>query len=294
MPYSVVDNHPGCSGYAVIKDDTGGVVPGGCHDTKSEAEDHLTALNIAEFGDDRGERTMTIERGVGRQVRHYELSDFEFRDDGNDGFTFEGTASVVDTPYPVRDQWGEYTETIRAGAFSKTLRDSKADVALFVNHNVAGIPLATRGAGTLRLMADPHLRVVAELDPSRPDVQNIRSAVSRGEMRQMSIGFMVPKARDKWNDDMTERTIAEVQLLETSIVWRGANPHTTGTMRSVDDFIESLTDIEMSETELRRAISTLEARLPAPEPSPETVGALLVTDQLRQWWTHRAAPVGVL
>jgi uncharacterized protein len=166
----------------------------------------------------------------------------------------------------VRDQFGEFTETITAGAFNKTLRDSKADVALFINHNHQGIPLATRGAGTLKLAADPHLRVSAALDPARPDVQTIRSAVTRGEMSQMSIGFTVPKARDKWNDDMSERMIKEVVLFETSIVWRGANPHTTSSMRSLDDLMASLDDIEMTEDELRRAIAAFEARLPQPEP----------------------------
>ena len=239
-----------------------------------------------------GGAAMTNERGAGRQVRHYNIAEFEFRDDGASGFTFEGVASVVDTPYEVTDQWGTYIETIRSGAFNKTLRDSKADVALFVNHDMRGIPLATRGAGTLRLTADPNLRVVAELDPARPDVQTIRSAVSRGEMSQMSIGFYVPKARDKWNDDMTERTISEVQLVETSIVWRGANPATSGVMRSVDEFIDSLTDLEMTEDELRRAILALEARLPAPV-QPEIVAAV-VTDELRTLWDQRATPVAWL
>ena len=237
--------------------------------------------------------TMT-ERGLGRQVRHYDITEFEFRDDGASGFTFDGVASVVDAPYAVRDQWGEYNETIRAGAFNKTLRDSKADVALFVNHNTVGVPLATRGAGTLRLVADPNLRVTADLDPSRPDVQVIRSAVARGEMRQMSIGFMVPKARDAWNEDMTERTISEVQLLETSIVWRGANPHTTGAMRSVEEFLDSLTDVDMTEAEVRRAIAALEARLPDTEPATTTDAGLFVTNDLLTLWGQRATPAAWL
>jgi HK97 family phage prohead protease len=212
--------------------------------------------------------TMTTERGTGRQIRHFDIEDFEFRDDGASGFTFEGVASVVDAPYTVRDQFGEFTETISAGAFNKTLRDGKADVALFINHDHAGIPLATRSSKTLSLFADPHLRVTADLDPSRSDVQNLRSAVTRGEMRQMSIGFTVPKARDKWNDDMTEREIKEVNLIETSIVWRGANPLTSSTMRSWDDLMESINDLLMTEDELRRAIAAFEARLPEPEPTP--------------------------
>ena len=224
------------------------------------------------------------------QHRSYDIDEFEFRDDGDSGFTFEGVASVVDTPYTVRDMMGEFTETIRAGAFNKTLRDSKADVALFGNRDTRGIPLATRGANTLTLAADPHLRVTAQLDPARHDVQAIRSAVSRGEMRQMSIGFQVPKARDSWSNDYTEREISEVILSETSIVWRGASPTTTASMRSVDDLLAMFPDgADVDPDELRRAIAHLELLLPteevveAPPVNQERLDALLkMWDHLRQ------------
>lgn len=204
------------------------------------------------------------DRAVGTVYRSYDLADFEFRDGGDTGFTFEGVASVVDKPYTVRDQFGEFTETIAAGAFNKTLRDSKADVLLFVNHRHSDVPMASRRAGTLKLTADPNLRAVAELDPVRPDVIIARSAVMRGEMRQMSIGFSVPKDKNKdmWSPDYTERTIKELNLVEVSIVPQGANPHTEAAMRSLDDFLESLADMGMSEDEIRRAIATFEARLP--------------------------------
>lgn len=50
MPWHVESDNPDCSGFAVVKDDTGEVV--GCHDTAAEADDQLTALNIAEYGDE--------------------------------------------------------------------------------------------------------------------------------------------------------------------------------------------------------------------------------------------------
>lgn len=230
--------------------------------------------------------TITIdERGSGHQIRHYDLTEFEFRDEGSNGFTFEGVASVVDAPYEVRDQWGTYMETIKAGAFDKTLKDSKADVALFVNHDYRGIPLATRNAGTLGLTADPHLRVRATLDPARPDVLTLRSAVNRGEMRQMSVGMTVPKARQTWNETMTERAVSEVKLIETSIVWQGANPLTSASMRSLDEWLESLADVEMDEAELRRAIATFEARLPVVE-----TPAVAAPDYRAELWEMYRAP----
>ena len=214
---------------------------------------------------------------AGHAVRSFDFTECEFRDDGPNGaVTFEGIASVVDTPYQVRDQWGTFTETIRAGAFNKTLKDGKADVALFVNHDTRALPLATRLDGSLVLGANPHLTVRATLNPARPSVQEVRHAVQDGQARQMSIGFNVPKARDQWSEDMSERIISEVALVEASIVWRGASPTTSGAMRAFDELFASLTDVDMDEDELRRAIAALEARLNPTdlEPSPDVVAQL--------------------
>lgn len=195
-----------------------------------------------------------------REWRSFDVTEFEFRDDGPTGFTFEGVASVVDAPYAVRDMFGEFTETIQAGAFDKTLRDSKADVALYVNHDYSGIPLASRGSGSLTLAADPNLRVIATLNPRRSDVMDLREAVLDGIMRQMSIGFSVPKNRDTWNDDYTQRSIREVKLYEVSSVWKGANHLTSAGMRSLDELLT----IDLTEDELRRAITVLQSRLVEP------------------------------
>lgn len=221
------------------------------------------------------------ERANGIVRRSYDLADFEFRDGGETGFTFEGVASVVDKPYTVRDQWGEYTETISAGAFNKTLRDSKADVLLFVNHRHSDVPMASRRAGTLKLTADPNLRAVAELDPVRPDVIIARSAVMRGEMRQMSIGFGVPKDKNKdvWSEDYSVRVIKELQLVEVSIVPQGANPYTEASIRSIDDLLESITDVDMTEDEIRRAIAAFEARLPHSDAPDELINPYAERDR---------------
>lgn len=46
MPWHISDKAAGCSGYAVVKDDTGEVVT--CHKTKGDAEAHLKALYASE------------------------------------------------------------------------------------------------------------------------------------------------------------------------------------------------------------------------------------------------------
>jgi HK97 family phage prohead protease len=225
------------------------------------------------------------------QHRSFDLTSIEFRDDAKTtGFTFEGVASVVDKPYLVRDAMGEFTETIAAGAFDKTLgevqkRAAKApteDVALYINHRSMDVPMASTRGGTLRLFADPNLRVSAELDPARSDVVIARSAIQRKELSQMSIGFRVPQKRDQWNDDFTERTIHEVALNEVSIVRTGANPHTAASMRSVDELLDLFGEgDDLDPNDIQRAISHLERLLPQPAVDQERLEASL------KMWEHR-------
>ena len=49
MPYDVLQGVEGCSGWAVVKTEDDEIM--GCHSTKAEADDQLTALNIAEYGE---------------------------------------------------------------------------------------------------------------------------------------------------------------------------------------------------------------------------------------------------
>ena len=51
MPWHLEDDHPGCDGYAVVKDKGSELV--GCHRTRTQALAQLAALNIAEPQEDR-------------------------------------------------------------------------------------------------------------------------------------------------------------------------------------------------------------------------------------------------
>ena len=59
MPYSVVSNHPDCEGYAVVKTASNEVI--GCHKTQAQADDQMTAINIAEYGESRNESNNVVE-----------------------------------------------------------------------------------------------------------------------------------------------------------------------------------------------------------------------------------------
>lgn len=167
---------------------------------------------------------------------------FEIRDADGGGLTFRGYACITDRSYEVWDWLGEYDETISRGAFGKSLQEQD-DVRLLVNHD--GVPLARTKSGTLALreiidpLNDPQERgqtglwCEAELDASNPTVQEIRSAMNRGDLSEMSFGFQA--TRQEWNEDWTERTVLELRLFDVSVVTYPANDATSATLGERSD-----------------------------------------------------------
>jgi HK97 family phage prohead protease len=168
------------------------------------------------------------------EVEHRRLADVELRMDG-DTPVLEGYALVYEYRYDVAGgpEAGGFTEVISRGAAAKSA--GEADVRLLVNHD--GVPLARSrgGEGTLELESDDiGLKVRAELDPSNPTVQELRSAMNRGDLDQMSFAFRIPKGegRQEWSKDYSLRTIREVQLFDVSVVTYPANPATVAKLRN--------------------------------------------------------------
>jgi HK97 family phage prohead protease len=160
-----------------------------------------------------------------RRWRPAFATDWSVRTNAGSSATLEGYASITDKPYKMRDPFGEYDETIRSGAFSKTLAEG-ASVNFLANH--AGLSLAHTKNGTLRLSPDTTgLHSEADLDLRRSDASDLFLAVERGDVREMSFAFRVVK--QSWSPDYDERTITEVNMDkgDSSAVNFGANPATT-------------------------------------------------------------------
>jgi HK97 family phage prohead protease len=141
-----------------------------------------------------------------------------------DGWTLAAHASVVGVPYVVNDKYGQFQETVHPGSFRDTISRG-ADVHLLTNHQ--GLSLGRTKSGTLRLSEDGRgLRYEADLDPSNPNAQALRSAVMRGDISQSSFSFKV--TRDQWSKDFDRRDIFAVDLNggDVSPVNAGANPAT--------------------------------------------------------------------
>lgn len=183
---------------------------------------------------DRGSKQATREvRTLG--LRNVELRAVTDTDGATTGYHLSGFASVTEAPYQMSDWLGPYTEVVRSGAFTKTLAE-KADVRLLVNHD--GIPLARTKSGTLTLtevmpgggVETSGLWCEADLDPASPLVAQVRSAMDRGDLDEMSFAFRV--TRQQWSPDYEQRDILEVELFDVSVVTYPANPATSANLRS--------------------------------------------------------------
>lgn len=124
-------------------------------------------------------------------------------DDGTVGLS--GYAAVFDSE--------AHGEVVKRSAFNRTLAQ-RDNVRLLVNHD--GVPLASTKAGTMTLEVDERglLMTVKGLDMSNPTVQELVSAMIRGDIDQMSFAFTA-------SDDPTVdgvRELREVRLYDVSVV----------------------------------------------------------------------------
>jgi HK97 family phage prohead protease len=153
--------------------------------------------------------------------------EIELRTDG-DGMTLSGYAAVFNS---MSEDLGGFREVIRPGAFRDTIAGG-ADVRLLINHD--GMPLARTASGTLQLSEDGRgLRIVARLEPSDPDVQRLAPKLKRGDMNQMSFGFVTRKDVWRQEGDTQIRELHAVDLFDVSPVTYPAYKATEMALRSL-------------------------------------------------------------
>lgn len=165
------------------------------------------AANTREWRHERAERLIQMERR--RPDARCVTSPLELRDETDDGIrVLRSYASLFNTPYSVRAAGYRYDETVRPGAFKRSLGRTP-DVVFRLDHT--GPPLARTSSGTLRLGEDAQgLWYEADLNTADPDVRALIPKLERGDLRESSFAFRCVK--DAWNDDYTERDLSECEL----------------------------------------------------------------------------------
>ena len=200
-------------------------------------EDHKPPsgdVDVPEADEATEQRKATRKRGprpravpLSREVRYFAPTEVEVRaaTADNPEIVITGAAIVYGAAYRVVDMFGEFRETIHAGAVSELITRN-VDCRLLLNHE--GLPMARTVSGTMDLIDSPDaLRFVARLDSRQQLANDFAVAVERGDLSQMSVGMIV--GRDDWGHDGETETrdiYALNDLLDISGVTYPCSPTT--------------------------------------------------------------------
>lgn len=152
------------------------------------------------------------------------------RRDGKEFVFFDGYATMYDRPYEMWDMYGPYNEVVVSGAADETL-GANPDTAYLVNHR--GLTMARTTNGSLLLATDSMgMPVQAWMNPVRPDVQLLKTAVEDGDITEMSFAFII--TRGEWSADFLTFYIEafDINRGDVSAVNYGANPYTSVSART--------------------------------------------------------------
>ena len=169
-------------------------------------------------------------RDLGICVRSF---DFEARA-SDDGRTLEGYAAVFDSPTRIRDMKGPFEETIRRGAFQRSL--SARTPILQWDHG-RDPAVGTAPIGDIETVREDErgLFVRARMY-DHPSTERVRLAIKGRSIKGMSFRFEIPNdAGEKWShrDGMDHRDILDADVHELGPVAFPAYNTTSVSVRSL-------------------------------------------------------------
>lgn len=181
---------------------------------------------------------------------------FEFRaEPSDDGLTLEGYAAVFNSPTEINSWEGVFTETIKPGAFKRSIDRSIPVLQFDHGHHplIGSIPI-----GVIRsLREDSHgLRVKARLSDNWL-VEPVRDAIRDGAVTGMSFRFQA--IRDKWSPDRSKRDLLELAVPELGPVVFPAYAATSVGVRAAGA-LDALTDPEVRAEIARLLVSGTDLR----------------------------------
>ena len=170
-------------------------------------------------------------------------------DDSLDG-KIVGHASVFDSWSETLGGIFPFKEIVRKGTFTETIKID--DIRALFNHD-PNFVLGRNKAGTLELEEDEiGLRVVIT-PPDTSWANDLIKNLRRGDISQMSIGFIV--LEDTWGtqDGIDIREIKKVQLFDVSIVTYPAYTQTDVGVRAMESYKDYRSKLDEAQNTAKRA-----------------------------------------
>jgi HK97 family phage prohead protease len=153
--------------------------------------------------------------------------------DSDGGSVIEGHAAVFDSWSETLGGIFPFKEIVRKGAFNESI--GKDDIRALFNHDPNYV-LGRNRAGTLELVEDEVGLRVRITPPDTSWARDLQASIRRGDITQMSIGFIVEE--DKWSTEngMDTREIRKVQLFDVSPVTFPAYTATDVGVRAMEEY----------------------------------------------------------
>ena len=169
----------------------------------------------------------------------------------------EGHAAVFDSWSETLGGIFPFKEKVRKGAFSQTIE--KDDIRALFNHDPNYV-LGRNKAGTLELKEDERGLYVRIIPPDTQAARDIITSIERGDINQMSFGFMVEE--EKWDtvDGIDVRELRKVKLFDVSPVTFPAYPSTDVGVRAMESYENYRAEVRNKEEMKSRAAEKAAAK----------------------------------
>lgn len=173
----------------------------------------------------------------------------EIRINESDGGTcIEGHAAVFDSWSETLGGIFPFKEKVRKGAFAESI--GRDDIRALFNHDPNYV-LGRNRAGTLELVEDDVGLRVRITPPDTSWARDIATSIRRGDISQMSIGFVVED--DEWSskDGIDTRELKKVRLFDVS-------PVTFPAYTATDVGVRAMQEYDVYKTEQRKVAEETE------------------------------------
>jgi len=169
----------------------------------------------------------------------------------------EGHAAVFDSWSETLGGIFPFKEKVRKGAFSQTIE--KDDIRALFNHDPNYV-LGRNKAGTLELKEDERGLYVRIIPPDTQAARDLITSIERGDINQMSFGFMVEE--EKWDtvDGVDVRELRRVRLFDVSPVTFPAYPSTDVGVRAMESYENYRAEVRNKEEMKSRAAEKAAAK----------------------------------
>jgi len=135
-----------------------------------------------------------------------------------------------------------FDEVFARGAFTETIKND--DIRCLLNHD-PNFVLGRTSAGTLTLKQDKRGLLMEATPPDTQWARDLAVTVGRGDISQMSNGFIMVEQKLSFANNRQKRSLTAVKLMDVSPVTFPVYPDTEVALRSIDAWQKAHPEVDV-------------------------------------------------